>query len=252
MEPNNLNPYQQPHDPAAQPVVQPQQPQTVVGASPYNAQPMPSSQPQQPVQPQYSQPQNSPPYGPPKSGKKGLMIAIIIGVVVILVIGGLAFALLGKKNTSNSSTSNSSSSSAGSTSSATTTKTACELFSQSDAQAVVGSTAKAVATSAHQTQIPNTTSSGCSYIALPNTLVIGVISGGSSSSVFSSVVSNFSQLNGSTPTPVSGLGDQATYFSNGTLVVQKGNVVFDIFLSESNPVTQSEVEQVATTMLGNF
>ncbi len=272
MEPNNPN--YQPQDPSSQPIPQPQQPQPAAGSNPpYNAQPnqpqvygsvdpqqtspaygqvpvgQPPTYPQQPGQPYMPQ---QPYASTPGSGNKKLLFGIIVGVVAILIVGGIVFALLSKKNSSTTSSGSSASNSTSSSSATTTSKSACELFTLSDAQSVIGSTAKAVTVPAHQSQIANATSTGCSYQALPNLLTIGVLSGGSAATEYSSVVSNFSQLNGLTPSPVSGLGDKATYFSNGTLVVQKGNVVFDIFLSESSPVTQSQVEQIATTMLDNF
>ncbi len=98
-----------------------------------------SQRPMPPVQPVSSQ------------SRKSKLPLIIIGIIILLVIAGVAFFVISKKNTSTNKSSNSSalvptsksssasSSSSQSSSTTTTTKTACDLFTLSDAINILGS-----------------------------------------------------------------------------------------------------------------
>lgn len=247
MDPNNPNPYQQPGTP--QPQVPPQA-QVMAGQQPSGAQP-----PVQPAQPIYSQPQ--PAYGqtpmPTRSGPKGKMIAIVAGIVVLIVIVVLAIVLLGHKNNSTGGTTASTGGSSASGGSAT--KKACQLYTLSEAQSLLGSSAQAVSLPTPASQFPGATSNtACEYTnSSENSVVIGVINFDNSSDAsggFSKAVANFTKLSNGSTSQVSGYGDQATYVSDGVIVVQKGTTVFDVFYVGSSP--QSPDEQVANAILGNL
>lgn len=258
MNPNDYQPQQPPEEPSQQPSGEPsQQPNLQGGQSQYTQPQFNTYEPQpnmQSTQPVASQPQ--PTYGQTStssSGSKGKIFAIIGGVIVLIVIIVLAITLFGNKG---NGPIGSNKSSTGGSSSGGSTKTACQLYTLTDAQGIIGPSAKSVTVHAQPTAIPNATSSICTY-QTPNqsaVLIIGVIYTSSSSNAdlgYSHLLSYFSQMSGSSAIPISGLGDKASYFSNGAIVVEKGNVDIDV-LDVGGSSSQSQDQQIVTTILSRL
>jgi hypothetical protein len=251
MNPNEFQPQQQPGVPP-----QPQQPNVQVGGQPQVMQPQVGPYGPQPTQSVYSQPQ--PMYGQnssPSSGSKGKMLAIIGGVVVLIVVVVLAIVLLGhKSNKSAGSKSGGFSNSSGSgfsASAATTSKSACELFSLTNAQAAIGSDAIQSPYTAPQTK-NNNTQTVCLYGSNSNSLTI-IVDVAQNSAGSSSQESNFNKtLSLSGTVPVSGLGDKALYGTIGGgkyMSVIKGNVEINLTVDNGS---QATLTSMAQTMISNF
>ncbi len=250
MNPNNSNPYQQPQSTSPQPEGQPQQPQVVIGGG---AQPIAPVQSQQPYPPQQPISQSSGTNG----SRNKLLFASKIMSVVILVMAGLIILvahLLSHKIANTPVTSygpSSSSSSAGSSSSSsasTTSKSACDLFGLSDAQAVLGSTTHLISPTAPKTQ-GNLTTSICIYVADGDSITVTVIAATNSSGIQSSWAKVVSSASSNGATKVANVGDQAYYLaSTKYLDVLKGNIILAVIMDSGQP---KEV-QVANTAISHF
>ncbi len=200
-----------------------------------------------PVQP--VQPQSAPP-----SSKKGLMIGIAVGLVALLVVGGVAFALLSKKSpttASNKGLSSDSATTPAATTHATTSKNACDLYPLADAKAIMGSNTVA-ASSGPPSIEDNNRYSFCTYSADKNFLTISVLSA-TNNSVDSGISSQWSRIADSGFTPLSGVGDKAYYNPKSaigqSLSVLQGNTLVVIAGSAAN---QSQFTQIAKTIISNF
>ncbi len=228
------NPTTPPPVPTPEPIIVP--PQLV--------QPGQTTQPSAPQQPM-AQPV------PPPSSKKGLIIGIVV-VAVILIVGGVAFALLGKKSSSTVTATSPSSKSTSSSSSVTTSKTACQLFTLSDAQSTIGSDASQMPPQPAQSK-NNNTQSLCIYSSGSNSLtIVAMVAMNSAGSSYQE--STFSKaLSASGVASVSGLGDKAVYgqpsYGGEQIEVIKGKVLFTILVNHGD---QSTLTSMAQTVLNNL
>lgn len=246
MNPNDFQP-QQP--------VQPDPPQPQVYAS-------------QPVQPTQSQPQpqgftapqtSSQPFAAqqpyitpaPSPNKKRLIIIIVATVIAVAVITGLVFLLTQKKDSGNANGSGKSLSSGSSSSSATTKKSACQLFTLTDAQAIMGSSVTSDAPFSNTSGIA--TISNCSYSGKGAIRLVSVNMTVYSDKSASDKLFSLEQATDKGANSVSDVGDRASWPTTLGLLVQKGNVVFSIHSFDQNSKDSQSIDtQVANAMLKNF
>lgn len=253
MNPNDIQP-QQPIQPD-QPVQQPQQPQVGAGGAPSQ----PNIPTAQPIQPNLDQQSQAQPMGSGNRGHKLLLVSKIMSVVILVLAGIILLAahFISHKIASTPVTSygpTSSSSSAGSSSASNTTKSACDLFSLSDAQAIMGSSATAGA-AAKPTSTGKVTNSVCNYQGQGNISYINIIltvasSNNAADAGYEATLSSA----GSDASTVSGVGDKAFYGSNiNTLAVLKDTASFTVLVSaQDGSNTKSQATQVANKILSNF
>lgn len=242
---NPQQPLTSPTQTAAQPVIDPMTQPTQV---------------QQPSQPQVS-PMNGQ-FAPVKPKSKGLIIGIIVGVLVLLIAGGVLVYLMNfskshshSSATNNSSANNSKGASSGASSSSGSTYlsvSACQVFTTSDAQGILGSDANGSG-SPSATLKNNIYTSECTYnsASTGNTVIVLLQSAANSSGV-STINSEWSQVQAAGLPSVSGLGDGAYYnSSNEVLSVKKGNVIFDVSIGTSGDAEALDIK-VAQAVLSNL
>jgi Tfp pilus assembly protein PilE len=175
-------------------------------------------------------------------------IEIIIAIVLVVGIGAAGYfaykadhktaSVTNPKITSTTSTSSSGSSVIA------TSKDACQLFTLSNAQSVMGASAVFSSANSNGCRYRSTTTSGGEATLLVQTVNL---SAESTSRAYA-----WKLLSGNDPN-ILGLGDQAVFDNGNTLDVRKGNiVVVASYLDENGTSNQSIDTQVAKVMLSNF
>ena len=253
----NQNPIIPATMPTLEPVIvpPPAQPLPVVPQAPLapEAQVVPPGQPIVTPRPmaQPVQPKSTPPYTAPQSSKKGIVIGAVV-LVTLLIAGGGAYALLGKKNQTTASNGGSSPSSThafGSASSkstlATTSKSACDLYPQSDAQAIMGTISVAPISNPVKT-VNNVNTSICVYSSNTDSATI-IVASAANSSGNAVVNTEWSKIASAGLKSVSGVGDKAYYNpTTKALAVLRGNTFVVISENKGNQT------QIAKTVISNF
>ncbi len=230
--------------------------------------------PQQPsAQPTYSaatpQPSPAPMYdtslsqpSQPKSSKTPLLIG---GAVILLavVIAGLIFALGNKKSpTSSTGSNNAATTSSTSTAFTPASKKACDAFTLTTAQGVLGSAAQPSSLNgAADTATADQSISSCGYQLLNGSNVTTAnvtLTGALSQKGLTVNTAAFSALKSKDAgTTVTGVGDQAYYDSKtNTLMVLKGSYSLVVtYLAENNgslSYSQNQAVQIAKAVVGKL
>lgn len=262
MNPNEQQPAQMPQPnqaplPPSQPIMQPEQPPT---PPPQVGQHDPlATLPTQPIYNQSQatmQPSASPAQTPQPNSKKKL-IMVVTGAVVAALIVVLAVVLLSHSSKPAAPTSTSQNPEAANTSAnaTTTKKSACQLFTLTDAQSLLGSDTTLGAQSNPRPTSNGGTASSCAYLSPSSgnviTINILVASNSDGSAAQDTTLNSIQSESGLTP--INGLGDRALYGNDNGAVymyVKKGDVL--ITISAQSGSSQSTLSKIVQTIISNF